>query len=154
MLSRFLLVGLCVALGACAQFTERSTGLNNNTLTDCPAWPRCVSSVARDDEKRIEPYYLQSPVSNNWQNLLAVVGRLERTRIVSNNNHYLHAEVTSPWGWYTDDLELLLNPETGRVDVRSSGRIGYYDFDVNRDRVNALRTTLANENLLKNAAAN
>lgn len=151
MLSRLLIIVVCIALGACAQFSEHSSGLKNNTLTDCPAWPRCVSSLAGDAEKRIAPYQLKAPIDDNWQKLVTAVSQRGRTSIVNRSPHYLHAEVISPWGWYTDDLELLLDPTSGRVDVRSSGRIGYYDFDVNRDRVEALRAALMTENLIKDA---
>lgn len=148
MFSRLLIFCFCLLLGACSQFTERSTGLENNRLTACPAWPRCVSSLADDPEKQVEPYQLKAPFTARWQNVRALVGARARTRIITHTAHYLHAEITSPWGWYTDDLELLLDQQTGRVDVRSSGRIGYYDFDVNRDRVEALRAELATENLI------
>lgn len=74
---------------------------------------------------------------------------MERTRIVDEGTNYLHAEVVSPWHVYTDDLELLLRPAERRIDVRSSARIGYYDFEVNRDRVELLRERLAERGLVE-----
>ena len=40
---------------------------------------------------------------------------------------------------YRDDVELLYTPDKNRVDVRSASKIGYYDFGVNRERIEALR---------------
>ncbi len=148
MLNRILIIIACSALAACAQFTEHRTGIDNNSLTSCPAWPRCVNSLASDAEKKVAPFQLKTPLEANWQNVMAVVARQERTQLVDRTANYLHAEITSPWGWYTDDLELLLDVESGRIDVRSSGRIGYYDFNVNRDRVEALREALLAEGLI------
>ena len=51
---------------------------------------------------------------------------------------YIHAEVTSAIMRYDDDVEFLFVTDQ-RIDVRSSSRIGYYDFGVNRERVDALR---------------
>ena len=149
LITRLSIVLFSLTLGACARFSEHSTGLSNGSLIDCPAWPRCVSSLAADANKLVQPLFLNAPLERSWDNLIAVVGQTARTRLVRRSDHYLHAEVISPWGWYTDDLELLLDPQSGRVDVRSSGRIGYYDFDVNLDRVEALRTALQKQGLLK-----
>lgn len=73
---------------------------------------------------------------------------MARTRIVEEQADYLRAEITSPWHFYTDDLELLLRPHQKQIAVRSTGRIGYYDFEVNRDRVEALRTALCQASMV------
>ena len=144
-----LLSLVCLGLiTGCAQFSEHSTGLVNNQLTPCPSWPRCVSSVSAEAERRVEPFQLQPPFDARWDDAIATLAAMPRTRIVSRDKYYVHAEVTSPWGVYTDDLEMLLDRSSGRVDVRSSGRIGYYDFEVNRERVEALREALAAKGLI------
>lgn len=135
-------------IAGCSQFTERSTGYAENELTPCPAWPRCVSSQAGEDAKKVAAFHLQEPIDLNWEKVADVVEALPRTTVVTLNERYLHAEVSSPWGVYTDDLELLLASDSPRLEVRSSGRIGYYDFDVNRDRVEALRARLQEEQLI------
>ncbi len=149
MIKRLFILIVCMGLCACAQFSEHSFGLENGRLSACPAWPRCVGSAEKQAEKRVEAFYLEAPLPANWQNVIALIGRLDRTQIVKQETNYVHAEVTSPWGWYTDDLELLLDLTNGRIDVRSSGRLGYYDFDVNRKRIESLRLTLRNEGLIK-----
>lgn len=144
-----LLSLVCLGLiTGCAQFSEHSTGLVNNQLTPCPTWPRCVSSVSADVERQVAPFQLQQPFDTRWDDAIATLATMPRTRIVTRDERYVHAEVTSPWGVYTDDLEMLLDRSSGRVDVRSSGRIGYYDFEVNRERVEALREALATKGLI------
>ena len=55
----------------------------------------------------------------------------------------MHATYTSAIMGYTDDVELWFCNEPGKVEVRSSSRVGYYDFNVNRERVERLRQALA-----------
>lgn len=141
------LVGLGLITG-CAQFNEHSTGLVKDQLTPCPSWPRCVSSVSADAERQVVPFQLQQPFEARWDDAIATLADMPRTRIVTRNERYVHAEVTSPWGVYTDDLEMLLDHGSGRVAIRSSARIGYYDFEVNRERVEALRQALVAKGLI------
>lgn len=110
-------------------------------LADCSGGPHCVSSLAADSGHLIAAFKLKVPAETAWPAIVAAVKASERTHIVQSTARYLHAEVISPWGVYTDDLELMLGDD-GRVEVRSSSRIGYYDFDVNRKRVEALRQKL------------
>ncbi len=149
-LRTILLSLVCLGLiTGCAQFSEHSTGLANNHLTPCPSWPRCVSSVSADAERQVAPFQLQKPFNLHWDEAIATLAAMPRSRIVTRNEHYVHAEVTSPWGVYIDDMEMLLDRSGGRVDVRSSARIGYYDFEVNRERVEALREALAAKGIIK-----
>lgn len=110
-------------------------------LAACTGGPHCVSSLG-DDEHRVAAFKLTQPAESAWPAVVEAVRGSERTTIVQSDGHYLHAEVASPWHFYTDDLELMLGND-GHIDVRSSSRIGYYDFEVNRKRIEALRETLA-----------
>ena len=140
-----LIVLPALSLAGCSAFTERSTGVVQDELTDCPSWPRCVSS-ATNAERRVEPFVLAMPAERGWRIARNAVANMERTTVVNETADYLHAEIKSPWNFYTDDLELLLKPATAgqaaRIEVRSSGRIGYFDFHVNRERVEGLRQSL------------
>jgi uncharacterized protein (DUF1499 family) len=46
---------------------------------------------------------------------------------------------------FRDDVQLLYNPETGVIQVRSSSRLGISDMGTNRSRVESLRDQLAIE---------
>lgn len=141
-LSRLLLLAALGLLNGCVAFTEHRVGTNNGSLIECPQWPRCVSSQTAQPEKQIAPFTIQGDAQEAWRTAQGAVAAMPRTTIVDERPRYLRAEVVSPWGVYTDDLELLLKPAAGLIHVRSTGRIGYYDFNVNRDRVEALRSTL------------
>lgn len=122
-------------------------GLVDGRLRDCPPAPHCVSSLAADARHRVEPFRLLD-AQQGWARVVEAVRASERTTVVSADERYAHAEVVSPWRVYTDDLELLRG-EGDRVDVRSTSRIGYYDFGVNRGRVEALRRRLAESGAIR-----
>jgi uncharacterized protein (DUF1499 family) len=138
--ARAALLGAGLALTGCASLTGEA-GLVDGRLRDCPPAPHCVSSLATGARHRIEPVWLLDP-QQGWARLVETVRASDRTTVVSADDRYVHAEVASPWRVYTDDLELLRS-DGGRVDVRSTSRLGYYDFNVNRERVEALRRRLA-----------
>ena len=140
-----------IILSGCAAFTEHRTGLQNGELKACPEWPRCVNSDSAYSEKKIEPLRFTGDVDAAWQAARDAVSQMPRTEIVKESEHYLHAEVISPWHFYTDDLELHMRPAENIIAIRSSGRIGYFDFHVNRDRVEALRADLAKRGVVKAA---
>lgn len=140
---------LALALSGCGAMTEHRVGVVEGELTECPQWPRCVSSQAADSEKQIAPFQLRMEAEPAWAETRQVVQDMTRTTIVEETEDYLRAEITSPWRFYTDDLELLLYPGEGVMHVRSTGRIGYYDFNVNRDRVEALREALKERDVIQ-----
>lgn len=100
-----------------------------------------MSSLAAEPRHRVEPFRLLD-AQQGWARVVEAVRASARTTVVTADDRYARAEVASPWRVYTDDLELLRG-EGDRVDVRSTSRIGYYDFGVNRERVEALRRRLA-----------
>lgn len=107
-------------------------------LEGCQGGPHCVSSTAQRAERYIEPFKYSGATAQAEQALRAALERLPRTRIVTQVPGYLHAEVSSPIMRYVDDVEFHFQPGN-RIDVRSSSRIGYYDFQVNRERIERLR---------------
>ena len=139
---------LVSSLVACSGAPARGPVAENYALQPCPAAPHCVNSTATDEAHAVPPFRLAATGVQAWDQVVAVVVATERTTIVAGNDRYLHAECLSPWHIYTDDLELLLSEDGLRIDVRSSSRVGYYDFKVNRKRVEALRSKLAGLGLL------
>lgn len=54
----------------------------------------------------------------------------------------LHAEATSLVFRFVDDVDAILNAETGLIHIRSASRVGYSDLGVNRRRMEKLRLAL------------
>jgi uncharacterized protein (DUF1499 family) len=115
----------------------------------CPASPNCVSSDARDSRHAIAPFLLKAPPTNLWPEVRAAVLTLPRTRVVAEDDHDLHAECRSSVFGFVDDLEVQLRPGERLLAVRSASRSGYYDFGVNRRRVESLRGALQQRGLIR-----
>ena len=58
---------------------------------------------------------------------------------------FVQAVVTTPMMRFRDDVQLLYNPQTDVIQVRSSSRLGISDMGTNRRRVESLRSHLAVE---------
>ena len=71
-----------------------------------------------------------------------MVDELDKTEIVDKQAEYFYAVKISRWVRYKDDLEFLLDEANNVIQVRSASRVGYYDFKVNRDRIELLRTRM------------
>lgn len=124
-------------------------GVHNAKLAACPASPNCVSSDAEDVEHQIEPLRLAVSGKDVWKNIQAVVASMPRTKIITLENNYLHAECRSKFFGFIDDLELHLRQEEGVIAVRSAARLGYLDFGVNLKRVEALRSSLIKKGVIE-----
>ena len=133
-------IALCVSLlsAACAGTAPR-LGVSDGRLAPCPSSPNCVSSRSADARHRVEPLSLAGNVDAGWLALKEQVAALPRTRIVEQSPLYVRAECRSALFGFVDDLELLLDREAARIQVRSASRTGYGGMGVNRRRIEELR---------------
>jgi uncharacterized protein (DUF1499 family) len=71
---------------------------------------------------------------------------LPRTRLVEEDESYLHYEFTSLLLRFVDDVEFVFDDEAKIIHFRSASRTGYSDLGVNRARMEQVRA-LAGEKL-------
>jgi uncharacterized protein (DUF1499 family) len=118
-------------------------GVVDGRLAPCPDSPNCVSSFADDPEHAIAALKVTGTSLDEIRSKLkAALARLSGMKIVRDDGNYLHVEARTPFLRFADDLELLIEPGRGLVQVRSASRIGVSDLGANRRRVEALRTEL------------
>lgn len=108
-------------------------------LADCPLPPHCVSSQAEHRWYAIAPIRVRRNPRQDLAVLRQIISDMPRTTIEAERPGYLYATFRTPNAGFTDDLELLLSADQQVFHVRSSGRIGWFDWDVNRDRVERIR---------------
>ncbi len=138
-----LLTSLLPLLNGCGGSPKaQQLGLFDGHLRPCPDSPNCVSSVATDASQRVEPLPLQVAPAIAWEQVKQTIPALAGTQIILATPNYIHAECRSAVFGFIDDLELQLQAEQRQIAVRSAARLGYYDFGVNRDRVEELRQAL------------
>ena len=68
---------------------------------------------------------------------------MPRTKLVEEEDAYLHYEFTSLLLRFVDDVEFVLDDETKTIHFRSASRTGYGDFGVNRQRMEEIRRLVA-----------
>jgi uncharacterized protein (DUF1499 family) len=127
-----------VFLGGC-----RATIAGSNTTPDrlppCPSSPNCVSSEFGESEShRVQPFTFVSSPEVAWKTLQAVItaagGAIDEV-----TPSYLHASFRSKIFHFVDEVECRLVAGDNTIHIRSGARLGYYDFGVNRNRVEKLR---------------
>ena len=83
-----------------------------------------------------------SSIEHPFKDIQEIIKNFPRTMIVELNGNYLHAEVTSKWMKYVDDLEVSYVPEARKLLIRSESRVGESDLGVNQKRVDLLKSKL------------
>jgi len=108
------------------------------TFPDCPSRPSCVSSVDNDPVHAVAALRYCDDAEAAKERLVSALRAVSGFSTLEAEGPYLHAVYVTPTMRFRDDLELLLRDD-GTIDVRSVSRVGYRDFGVNRERVEALR---------------
>lgn len=135
-----LVLSFATLLSACSGSPPDNLGLHNGRLAACPASPNCVNSQASDAQHAIKPLPLQGSPEQTQARLKALISNEPRALLVDEAPGYLRAEFSSKLMRFVDDVEFMIGATA--VDVRSASRLGYADFDVNRERIEQLRQRL------------
>ena len=136
LLSILLLAG--IAQGA----TEGGLGVEDQHLLSCPNRPNCVSTMDTVESHAIVPYGYQKPLYKAKAVLIQIFSEFPRTELVREEGDHLHFEVRSFLFGYVDDVEFRFYDASKTIHFRSAARSGYYDFGVNRKRMEDLRGML------------
>lgn len=125
----------------CAGGRPANLGVRDGRLAPCPSSPNCVSSQSTDKDHAVEPLPYSSSTPEAIAGLRKIILQMERTKIVTETNNYLHAEFASALWRFVDDVEFSFDDHAKLIQVRSASRLGYSDFGVNRKRVEAIRAS-------------
>ncbi len=91
----------------------------------------------------MEPMRVSTSAKVAREKLLAVLRSMDRCTVVAAEPLYIHAEFRSPVFRFIDDVEFEINEATRTIDFRSAARTGWYDFNVNRRRMEEIRKRFA-----------
>jgi len=110
----------------------------SSMLPACPDRPNCVSSLADQASRRVEPFPLKGAVSESLECLAEIIRSMPRTEIISTTGTMLKAEFKTRLG-FVDDVLFMADEDGGVIHVRSASRVGSWDLGVNRKRVERIR---------------
>lgn len=136
-----LALPLALLLSACSGSPPDNLGIQEGRLAACPDSPNCVNSQASDAQHAIEALALQGTPEQTQARLKALLSDQPHARVVEEAPGYLRAEYSSKLMRFVDDVEFMIGATA--VEVRSASRLGYADFDVNRERIEQLRQRLS-----------
>jgi uncharacterized protein (DUF1499 family) len=134
----FFSLMLATTVSSLATETVKET-LPVKTLTVCSALPNCVSSLATNRAHRIPPFRFTGPVEAAQERLIRVIRQMPLSEIVNEEPGYLVVIFRSKVFGFVDQTEFAFDEKEGDIDIHSEARIGFYDFGVNRSRIEKIR---------------
>ena len=111
----------------------------NPKLKPCPESPNCVSTTSDDSDQHLDPLSYTGTESEAQELLISVLKSIPRGEITHQQLGYLIARVRSRVFGFVDELEFLFDDSKKRIEFRSGAEEGYYDFGVNRRRMESIR---------------
>ena len=138
-----IIMCVCIFLFGCTiAKTSNSTvevKAGKNRLAPCPKTTNCVLSIDPMDEHYVPPLRYTGKQDDAYRKLVALIASCQRARIVVKEANYLRAEFRSAILRFVDDVEFLFSADQTVIDVRSASRVGYFDFGMNRRRIEDIR---------------
>ena len=123
---------LFLAILICSSFLLPTSSFASHVeLKPCIEIAHCVREEW-EVENIVEPF----------EDIKKFIENTPRTEIVESDDDYLHAEATSKWMRYVDDLEISFLPEANILTIRSESRVGESDLGVNQKRVDLLKSKM------------
>ena len=134
----FLMIALMTLTG-CQKTAAGTTGLNDGKLLPCPDKPNCVCTQDKAEGHWIEPIRYDVTQEEAREKLLRVIRHMAQSTLVKADPDYIHVEFRSAFFEFVDDVEFLFDDGAKLIHFRSAARTGYYDFKVNRNRMEDIR---------------
>ncbi len=122
-----------------------SLGVKDGKLAGPRKTPNSVVSegVADTHPAYIPPIAFTGDPKLAMARFATIVKAMDGATLIALEEGYLYAEFKSKTMRYTDDFEARVDTTAGVFHVRSASRLGKRDFDVNRQRVEAIRAKFA-----------
>lgn len=137
-------------MGLLAGRAPANLGVSDGRLKPPSRTPNSVSSQAglwpdhpRHAQAQIAPLALAGDGRQTMERLRVIVQAMPGATVVRTSDDYLYVQFTSRAFGFVDDTEFWLDAAAQVIQVRSASRVGRRDFDVNRQRIEAIRARLA-----------
>ena len=87
--------------------------------------------------KGMSPIKINMSVENVQDDVRKVIGKMRRTKIITDNTGFIHFVQITPLFRFHDDIFVKLFTEDGRTNVwlQSQSRLGLHDLMVNERRI-------------------
>jgi uncharacterized protein (DUF1499 family) len=119
----------------------RKIGLFDGKFYRCPKKHICVSTMSdkSDDIHYIEPLKYDSSLDEVKKRVKTIVKSLKRTKLLEERDNYIRFEITTALLRFKDDVEFLFDEMNKIIHFKSQSRIGGYDWNANRNRMEKIK---------------
>jgi len=115
--------------------SKKPIGIVDRKLHPCPKSPNCVSTQAIDEKQKMEPINYSGDLEDAKTKIISIINSLKRSKIITNEENYIHIEFRTATFRFVDDVEFLFDDKEKVIHFRSRARMGYSDMGVNRKRM-------------------
>jgi uncharacterized protein (DUF1499 family) len=115
--------------------SKKPIGIVDGKLHPCPKSPNCVSTQATDEKQKMEPINYSGDLEDAKAKIIDIINSLKRSKIITNEENYIHIEFRTATFRFVDDVEFLFDDKEKVIHFRSRARMGYSDMGVNRKRM-------------------
>ncbi|PLX70456.1 MAG: DUF1499 domain-containing protein [Denitrovibrio sp.] len=138
-LKQIIIVSSLALMGCAVSPPENWRTINTDKLLKCGNRPNCVSSTDDREKFSIDPLYFNDSPEEAMDRLVQVLNNQDRTEVLEVLPTRIHALRKSAFFGFKDDMFFVLAKEQGIIHLRSSARLGYSDFGVNRKHIEKIR---------------
>jgi uncharacterized protein (DUF1499 family) len=124
--------------------SKKPTGIVDGKFYACPNTPNCVSTQATDSQHKMDPIKYSGSLSDAKARIIDIINSLKRSRIITDENSYIHIEFRTATFRFVDDVEFLFEDSEKIIHFRSRARLGYSDMGVNRKRMEKISNIFNN----------
>ena len=113
--------------------------ISQKSLSPCDSKPNCVSSLNFDDNNFIAPIPYSGSREDAKKTLIKILKSVNLRGTVVSSGNYIHSEFVSSLFGFTDDVEFIIEDRHQRIQLKSASRVGFYDWGMNRKRIETIR---------------
>ncbi|MEO6077053.1 MAG: DUF1499 domain-containing protein [Dokdonella sp.] len=137
-LRHFAAAAALTLIAGCASAPQKPAD-RSNAIMPCSFAPHCASSTnARDSAFYVEPLRYNGSTEQAHAALVDVLKRQTNAKIDLDTPPFVRSTFRTAIG-FADDVSFAFRDDGKAIDVKSTSRLGFYDFGVNRRRVEQLR---------------
>jgi len=127
---------------------KKQVGLINGNFYPCPKRHYCVSSQSdiENNTNYIKPINYKTTMEEARKKLIKVINSLKRTKLLKETNNYLRFLFITRLFRFKDDVEFLFDDNEKIIHLKSQSRIGGYDWNTNRNRMEKIRKLFYSDN--------
>jgi uncharacterized protein (DUF1499 family) len=126
------------------QTLKKPIGVKDGKFQPCPKSPNCVSTQSTDKKHKIDPINYSGSIEEEKIKIKNIVKSLKRTKLITEEEIYLHFEFRTATFKFVDDVEFYFDDSAKLIHCRSASRVGWSDMGVNRKRMKKIQDLYIN----------